>query len=211
MELENNINPDHHIEQYWLGFKNSMENFYSINMSVFSRNIIKWSDNLNKLQKEKKYELIEQYIRDYMICYGLDVIRSGNSYHLRILGSNIKRWNNISSKYIIKNINDKTNIARLLFQCCLDICICVDKSNVPFGDYMNDIELIVIQQNLNPLLDMAEKWNKVFIYDCLINNVKELFINQITNRYGIEIFNNIDINTIKGKTIAKVIFNKNNH
>ena len=92
------LNPDHHIEEFWLNFKNSMNNFYNATKSI-SRPITLWSDNLNNLQKNKQYDIIEKCIRDYISLYAIDILRCHGNYYFNILYINIKRWNVISHKY----------------------------------------------------------------------------------------------------------------
>ncbi len=83
-----------------------MSNFYSQNhINNFNRPITFWSNKLNELQKNKQYNLIEKNIRDYMSLYAIDLLRTFSLYHMGILITNIKRWNNISnnSKFEINN------------------------------------------------------------------------------------------------------------
>jgi hypothetical protein len=44
------MNPDYHIEQFWLSFKQSMLNFYR-DFKCSQRPIEYWSEYLNTLQK----------------------------------------------------------------------------------------------------------------------------------------------------------------
>jgi len=222
----NENNPDVHIEQFWIDFKKSIFNFYNfINGKCFPRNIDILSEKLNKLQKNKKYNIIEREIRDYIICYGIDIMRSGNGYHLNILKTNIKRWNALSDKYKLtqsntdndlikcctKSCNCKcvcryADIGRSLFQCCLEICFSLEKARIPFGCYMENIELIVIQKNIQSLLEIANITRKIFVFDIILKHVKWILIDELIENYGSDIFKNIDINTLKGKTIAKIIW-----
>ena len=128
------MNPDHEIEQFWYSFKKSMENFYySLNNNIgLDRPIKIWSNNLNCLQKEKKYEEIENYIIEYISLYAIDIMRKGDNYNGRILFTNIKRWNKLSKKYKI-GINENNginvnyyNIVFLLF----DIYIIMTKNGL---------------------------------------------------------------------------------
>jgi hypothetical protein len=98
------MNPDHHIEEFWISFKRSMNNFYE-EFKCPSRPINFWSNNLNELQKNHDYKLIEINIRDYMSLYAIDLLRNNTIYHIGILITNIKRWNNIScSRFDIGDI-----------------------------------------------------------------------------------------------------------
>jgi hypothetical protein len=209
--------PDYHIEQFWLYFKKSMINFYNDPAhKIITRDIDKWSAVLNNLQKNQHYNQIERQIRDYMICYGVDVIRRGNGYHIGLLGTNIKRWDKLSNDYKLsdekcENIHCQEkcvyfDISRKLFQCCLEICIALNKDGIIFNDFLQDVELVIIQRNIQPLLEMATTIKKLCIYDILIKNVKWLLIYELKNKYGNDLFNNICVNTMRGKTIAKLIW-----
>lgn len=224
----NNNNPDYHIEQFWLHFKTSMQNFYdSFGGKLKPRNLEKWSMILNDLQHKKKYKKIERLIRDYMICYGIDVMRCGSTYHIGILGTNIKRWDKLTTQYkMTTNYNFENEssgensgnkflcseqqciyygIGRSLFQSCLEICIALQKDGIDLSGLMEDIELVVIQQNILPLLQVYFITRKISIFDILLKNIKSFFIQELINEYGIELFKNIDIQTIRGKTIAKLL------
>lgn len=225
MEAES---PDYHIEQFWMQFKTSMSNFYSSHkrdqQCMATRDLERWSRGLNQLQHNKKYSQIERQIRDYMICYGIDVMRCGSGYHIGILGTNIKRWNKVSSNYKLGDAtHTNTNatihmrcfsdcvyydLSRALFQCCLDICIALNKDGLDIGNAMQDVELIVIQRNILPLLDMAATTRKSCIYDILIRHVKWLLIDEIKNEYGEDIFKGIGLETLRGKTLAKLLLPK---
>ena len=61
-------NVDYEIEQFWLGFKVSMFNFYK-NYENINRPIQQWSDYLNLLQQKKDYEGIEECIVKYISLY----------------------------------------------------------------------------------------------------------------------------------------------
>ena len=97
--LLNNSDPDYFIEDFWLGFKQSMVNFYRI-IDIENLLIPEWSYKLNKLKNEKKYDDIECNIRNYISLYSYDLIKYSKSiYHDEILITNIKRWNNISKQF----------------------------------------------------------------------------------------------------------------
>lgn len=222
MEQLSTENPDFHIEEFWIYFKKSMINFYSdYKKNITTRDIDKWSQVLNNLQKAQKYSQIERKIRDYIICYGMDVMRCGAGYHIGILGTNIKRWNKISTQYTlsgdaveenehVRKCGKETCIyyetSRKLFQCCLEICIALHKDGINLSDFLQDLELIIIQNNIHPLLELALNIKKICIYDYLIKNVRCLLVDELKNTYGDDIFKNICLNTIRGKTIAKLLW-----
>lgn len=156
------MNPDHEIELFWLHFKQSMNNFYCNN--DFKRPIIEWSDNLNNLQKDKQYELIEKCIKNYISLYGIDLIKYQSNYNLNILKTNIKRWNVIAVKYNF-NDNDKKyfNIIFLL----IDIYDKLDKklSNYEFKKFCTEIELLLIYKDFSYLLDLCIKYEMISVLD----------------------------------------------
>ena len=78
------LRPDHDIETFWIAFKQSMINFYALK-TIPSRDIQRWSDNLNFLQAGQFYSKIEKRIYNYITLYGLDLLRSGSRYYLGIL------------------------------------------------------------------------------------------------------------------------------
>lgn len=92
-------NPDKHIEYFWYGFKNSIKNLFSVNKLKQILPVDEWSSTLNDLQKEGKYEEIEENIRKYMEIFGYYVIKYGDLHYGNIFNSNIKRWNKISKNF----------------------------------------------------------------------------------------------------------------
>lgn len=193
--------PDHDIEQFWLQFKVSMNNFYTAHKSkIISRNINKWSSTLNELQTQNKYNLIEKHIMDYITCYGIDIIKSGNVYHLQLLNTNIKRWNKISSSYKIFNNPRYKN----LFYTCLEIAILLAKSNIEFNDIFEDIELIVINNNISNIINYAFILRKYSIIDKLLSYDKELFYISLYEVKDKTLVDKLDKKHATGKTILKL-------
>lgn len=207
--------PDHHIEQFWMDFKQSMCNFYKAFDSKFmKRDITTWSSLLNELQSKQKYGLIERQIRDYIICYGIDVMRSGSRYHLGILKSNVHRWDLLSQKYALLNSDNESpeTHTRNMFQTCLEICFTLDKSKIRL-DCFDDIEMIVIQENISILITMALEWNKPSILDILLKYHKEKVMSELRDMVGNEndfddLFKGISLDALKGKTLLKLLKSK---
>ena len=161
------MNPDHHIEEFWLSFKTSMINFYNQykNTTCLNRPIDYWSDNLNKLQKNKDYQLIEVNIRDYMSLYAIDLLRTNSNYHIGILTTNIKRWNIISdSRFDMCDIK-YINIVFLL----LDIYnILTNKCSISDKEIeilFSMIEIYIIHEDFKIFIDYAILNNKPGIID----------------------------------------------
>ena len=158
-------NPDYHIEQFWLYFKKSMYNFYNQNDYKICRPIKLWSSQLNKLQKDKKYEDIEKSIRDYISLYAIDLMRVLNYYHLDILVTNIKRWNELTKKYNFTKTKSKYhNIIFLL----LDICKSLRKKEyTEVFNIFSQIELFIIYNDFSSLIKYA-----IDMYNIKINETK---------------------------------------
>lgn len=194
----NVIYPDYEIEQFWLNFKTSMHNFYNQYKNIKSRDINKWSNTLNNLQFNKKYNMIEQYIMDYITLYGLDIIKIGCNYHLRILNTNIKRWNKITQQYKIFNNYKYKNI----FYTCLEISIALCKKNIDFSNLFEDIELIMINHNINDIIKYAIDNNKSIIIDKFIQYDRNIVYNILINLNNK--LTNIDKYTFTGKSVIKL-------
>lgn len=201
-------NPDHDIEFFWLNFKQSMLNFYKSYEKQFKqRDITTWSSVLNKLQSEQKYLLIERQIRDYMICYGIDVIRSASHYHLGILKSNVHRWDLLSKQFGLLKEHPEYAITfhtRTMFHTCLEISFALNKSGIRL-DLFDDIELIIIQENIAYFIEMAILWGKSSIFDILLKNHKTETVNELKKKYGDDVFQGVHIETLKGKTLLKFL------
>ncbi len=197
------MNPDHLIEEFWLLFKQSMNNFYNININ---RPIKYWSDNLNKLQKNKDYQHIEINIRDYMSLYAIDLLRYNSNYHTGILISNIKRWNNISTSRFEMCDVKYINIVFLL----LDIYNiltnkCVNKVDDDAFILFNTIELFIIHEDFKNFIDYAIINNKPSIIDKINEyenkNNRHSSIQYLEQKYHLN---------LSPKISAKKIFNQIN-
>ena len=197
-----NLNPDFEIEEFWLGFKQSMINFYNLNNLY--RPIELWSNKLNDLQKNKKYEKIEEQIRNFISLYAIECLRQNNTYHTQILITNIKRWNKISYKY--KFINKNKTYYNFIFV-LLDIFCTLNKSNLDLKELFSQIELFILYQDYQPLIEMAIKYNKPNILDKLIKYDKTL-VEYILDFYNLEIERSKKI-IISGKKLCDLIRTKN--
>jgi len=176
-----NINdPDYNIELFWYGFKQSMINFY--NKQEYYEHINMWSDILNILKKDKKYDIIELKIREYMSLYAFDLINSKNNisyYHDDILLSNIKRWNKIS---IMFNFNESIVYSRILI--IFLIYLKIKKMNCfDFLQNLQSIENLLENNNFDIFIIFAFENNKPNILELLktipnydiIENIKKLY------------------------------------
>jgi len=178
--MDINKNCDYEIEQFWLGFKNSMNNFY--NNNIINRPIKCWSNNLNNLQSKKKYEEIEKSITKYISLYALDLMRIDNGYNINILNTNIKRWDKISAKYKIfsnrKNYNKGCNLITTLLDIYRLLLIKGKMDRIIF----NEVELFIIFGDFRNLIkyskdnDIPSIIDKLLKYDSSIfSQVKEIF------------------------------------
>lgn len=175
--------PDYLIEEFWVGLKQSMINFYEDD-SIFtlSRCVNTWSNRLNLLKSKQKYLEIEHLVYNYLSLYGIDVLRSGDLYYLGLLNTNIKRWNNIC----IHNNDDKGDeTIKLKYQNCilmlLDISFKLfsksrseeEKEDIKL--LFKDVELYLMYEDFQSLIQYALKNKKTNILDALItynsNNV----------------------------------------
>lgn len=196
----NENNPDYHIELFWLNFKKSLINYYNgINLN---RPIEYWSNELNKLQELKKYDLIENKIKNFISLFAIDLMRNLEHYHIRILLTNIKRWNKISILHNFQsNLENYHNIIFLL----LDIYKSMLSSgfNKESELIFNQIELLILWKDFSSIIEYSIKNKKLSIIDKINKFDPKLVNNHIENIYNIKI-NNI----LSAKKIYKLINNK---
>ena len=190
--------PDFEIEQFWFGLKASMINFYDTLDNSINRPINNWSYNLNNLQKKEKYNDIEKNIRNYISLFGIDVMRNRNLYHLNILRTNIKRWNNISKQFNF-NKNDSKKYFNIIFF-LLDIyeSLYSKLNNDEFICFSNEIELLIMYEDFDYLIEICIKHKMESILDKLSNYID--LIKVINNKYNLDIKNNYS-----GRKLLKVL------
>ena len=174
-----------------------MKNYY--NIIKINRPIDSWSDELNKLQHLKKYDLIENKIINYISLYAIDLIRNLEDYHIRILFTNIKRWNRISLFYKFQNnLETYHNIIFLL----IDIYKTVLSKD--FDEecklIFNQVELFILWKDFSSLIEYSIRTNKLSILD-KINKYDPKILNKHMN----DIYN-IKLSTIvSAKKMVKLI------
>lgn len=149
---------DADIEFFYLGFKQSMNNFYD--KHTFSRPIELWSDNLNTLQKSMKYTEIQEQINKIISLYAIDLMRTNDSYNTNILMTNIKRWNKISKI----PIDLSSNTVFLL----LDIYNSINTSTESKHLFVQ-VELYIMYHDFTELIKYSVEHNKMTILDKLLN------------------------------------------
>lgn len=175
---EPNLRPDHDIECFWMGFKQSMINFYGQKL-LPPRNIENWSARLNKLQAAEQYDKIESQIHNYITLFGLDLLRANSRYHLGILITNIKRWDKLSKKYPVLHAGSSSNEDLRAIQqhqtydnnivtILLEIAASFIKCGQEFDGIFDDLELYMIYDDYTRLVDYALQHKKTIIFDRLI-------------------------------------------
>ena len=163
------MNEDHDIEQFWLSFKQSMDNFYNIQEHrILRRPIEKWSESLNALQKQKKYGDIEETIKHYISLYAMDLIRCCNHYHINILNTNIKRWNKVADNHKCLHEEDRKTYFNCVYM-LLDICYTLlEQGNADVGALFSQYELYILNHDYSTLINYAVAHNKVGMMDKLL-------------------------------------------
>ena len=187
--------PDYHLEEFWLSFKNSIINYCKyIGKSLldFEKTIILYSDNLNKLQNEKKYDEIETNIYIFLIKYALLLIKTNLScmpFHDLILILNIKRWKKISKTIS----NEEYNKIIIILTINLEI----KKNNINV-----DIIKCYETNNFDDIIKYCFEFNKSKIFNLLIKNENYDLYKNIRKLYPELIF----IDGIKFSKIYKIFY-----
>lgn len=172
------MNPDHHLEDFWMTFKTSMINFYTRH-SLIKRPIDIWCDRLNQLQSRKKYNVIQRLIQEYMSLYSIDVMRFGNGHEAHLLETNIKRWNRLPEITPLTNtpIMVLFHIYYRHYDKIQDI--------KTFQDIYQQVELFLITGDYYPLIQFAIDYEYPSILDSLYQIIDVDRI--ITDNYDLDI------------------------
>jgi hypothetical protein len=177
-------NVDYEIEQFWLGFKVSMTNFYQKQTQI-NRPIQQWSDHLNMLQKRHDYEGIEECIVKYISLYSMDLMRTHSSYNIRILNTNIKRWDKICNKSKIFVKRSSYNNGCNLIITLLDIySILADKHTV-CREIFDELEIFIFFHDFRSLIIYARDQKIPSIIDKLLKYNESIFY-QIKELYQLD-------------------------
>ena len=191
--------PDYIVENFWLNFKVSMNNFYNVS-TIPKRPIMQWSDELNILKILKQYKEIEYNIKNYISLYALDILRCNSDYHYNILMTNITRWNNESENFNYNN--NKTKYHNIVFL-LLDLYKISDKL-LEKKEYLNlftMIELYIMYEDFTPFIRFAINNNKPSILD-KISKYCNIYT-KINTMYNV----NIENLNLSGKKIIQLINN----
>lgn len=196
------MNIDYEVEQFYLIFKDSMNNFYKL--QSFSRPLLLWSNILNDYQKKKQYDKILKKIKEIISLYSLDLMKVTSGYHIDILMTNIKRWNKVAPRYKIEFYNDSNNNTNIIFL-LLDIFASLVQrvDDEEFINLFKQVELYLIYNDFTNLIEYSIKYSKLSILDKLqkydvnvLETIKEMY--------------NLDINcntVISSRKLIKIINN----
>ena len=196
-------NPDKEIEEFWLGFKQSMINFYKENDNL-KRPIHYWCNVLNAYKAKQNYEKIEENIKKYISLYAIDLLRTNNRYNINILNSNISRWNKLSNKYAFST--KEKSYCNFIFV-LLDIYKSINRSSlnnkkqININEIFGQFDLMLLYQDYSPLTKFAVINKKPNILDKLFEfdeTIYEIFIKEF----------NLDVPKkckIKGQKLMKLI------
>lgn len=194
---------DFELEEFYLGFKQSMINFYTNH--TFKRPIDDWSARLNKLQGFKNYYEIHKLITKIISLYAIDLMRVCDYYNAGILDTNIKRFNRITINIQnLEKINYDTNIVFVLFNIFKSLY--KTQSNEEMKKLFNQVELYLIYEDYTKLITYSVKHNKMSILDKLFKFSNESLL-QAMNIYNI-VVDDIFINentAISGKKFVDLI------
>ena len=184
---------DADIEKFYLLFKDSMINFY--NIQSFTRPLMLWSNVLNNLQKEQRYEDIEKKIKEIISLYAIDLMKVSDTYKISILVTNIKRWNKLTSKHQIHfdNNNNNNNIVFLLLDIYSSVINNIDND---FKVIYQQLELFILYYDFTLLIKYAVDNNKLSIVDKLIKYDLHI-LKDIIDMYSLTIDKNIPISSRK--------------
>jgi len=162
-QILDKLDPDYHLEEFWISFKDSMLNYCKITKISFNfeNHIILYSHNLNILKTNKKYNEIEKNISEFIMEYAILLVKTNKNCnsHDTILLTNIKRWSKISN-----NFNDKYNNILIIFM----INIALKEDNI------NNIDIIKCynDNNYNIVIKYCFDFNKCKIFNLLVK-IKE--------------------------------------
>lgn len=159
---------DTEFENFWFTLKRNMLNFYKD-----EKKIGEWSDKLNSLKLDRKYNEIQVEILEYLCIMAIDMINNYNLRKAEIFLVNLKRWEKIVNK---NNFLDKDSLAkyfnkfnRLKSFVCLTIKLneLISKEenySKQLGKYYAENDFII-----DNVLMLALKYNTVSILEHLNN------------------------------------------
>ena len=181
---------DYELEEFYLGFKQSMINFYK--QHSITRPIEVWSDRLNTFQDNQNYKKIHELIVKIISLYAIDIMRTCDCYNSGILETNIKRFNRVSKQtmedgeYTIELIEYNSNIVFLLY----DIFRSISKTDSleELKPLFVQVELYLLYEDYTFLIEFAMKKNRLIILDKLFKYSPLIY------RFALDLYN-IPLNT----------------
>ena len=187
--------PDKDIENFWISFKCAISNFYRV--YDINKSVKNFSDNLNKLQKDKKYIEIELKIHNFICEFLLDVTNKIKSiktnrctylYHLRIILTNIKRWEKLrKSNIFFKDTIQMENIYFLISECLKQSIKVIEKKK--YDDtvifFFDDIDNIIRLKEFSTILDYAIDVESSNIYNLVSKHFDS--ISYLNKKYDISL------------------------
>ena len=123
-------NVDKEIEFFWYWFKeyifrihrNTQTNKkYFLRSNKHKEELECISNNLNKFQKEKKYDEIQKNIKNYILSISLFIINNKFNCELNLILTYIKRWNRITKNQFKINNNIQKNTWQKHVYICIKI------------------------------------------------------------------------------------------
>lgn len=117
-DVLNSDKPDCKLEFFWLTFKDSIKGY----LNEFELlELAEVSSRLNDLQREAKYEEIQEYIKSHIERIGYGMMATKNTYKLSHLETNLRRWNKLTGNDIYPANNT--------FYCLLLVYLNLQKAN----------------------------------------------------------------------------------
>ena len=176
---------DYELEEFYLGFKQSMINFY--NQHSITRPIEVWSDRLNTFQDNQNYKKIHELIVKIISLYAIDIMRTCDCYNSGILETNIKRFNRVSKQtmedgeFTIELIEYNSNIVFLLY----DIFRSISKTDSleELKPLFVQVELYLLYEDYTFLIEFAMKKNRLVILDKLFKYSPLIY------RFALDLYN----------------------
>jgi len=194
-ELNKN-DPDYQIEDFWYGLKNSMCNFYR-SIGKTNANIKLRSDKLNQLKTEKKYELIEENIKQYISFYAIDIMKlekTNVNTHSQILITNIRRWNKISNKFHF-GYSEKNKKVYALFEAFYNIKKKFNSEFTHILELFKNIDQLLLD-NLKTLSYLAFKNGFIRVLEIIENIIGyEILLDYIKKDFELVTISSVDKNT----------------
>lgn len=179
--------PDKHIEDVWIGIKTAVANTFYHHQIDKTIDLNTISENLNKLQTEKNYTMIEKTILYAIsdICREF-IIHKIDVYNCHILDVQIKRWNKVTNKY---QFFEKHDIRYVLENCILFYIYYKILTNS--SKYNNLIKLFNHNDSIpkvEDIIDVSVLNNYHIILDKCNNYM--CVSTYINNKYGTKFFKN---------------------